>query len=140
MAAKKFRAAYLPDFLFRPAAILVGLLAASLAGYLHSALAALLIFTFVTYLTAIGQVWALGENSIRLRHFRWPQQKHAWPVRKRAFALTLVAATMLAFADIVVVLAGFVLPEKDVAIVGIAMRPCSHRRLRVAGRPDACDG
>jgi O-antigen/teichoic acid export membrane protein len=122
MAARYFRTAYVPDFLFRPAALLAGLVAASFAGLLHSAFAALIIFTCVTYATAIGQAWALRGKGLGLRHFQVPNLRFARVVRSRAFALTLVSATMLAFADIVVLVAGLLLPEHDVAVVGVCMR------------------
>jgi O-antigen/teichoic acid export membrane protein len=122
MAARKFRIAYAPDFLFRPAALFIGLLIGAFAGWVHSAFAALIVFVSVTYLTALGQAVALRDSGIALRHFAWPKAAFAKRVRAKAFSLTLVSATMLAFADIVILLSGFVLPEKDVAVVGIAMR------------------
>lgn len=122
MAARFFKTAYAPDFLFRPSALLIGLLGGALAGWVDSAVSALVVFTTVTYLTAVGQAWALGSFGIKLRHFAWPKATFAQRVRTRAFSLTLVSATMFAFADIVILVSGFVLPERDVAVVGIAMR------------------
>jgi O-antigen/teichoic acid export membrane protein len=122
MAARYFKTAYMPDLLFRPAALLVGLIAAALAGWLQSSFAALVIFVVVTYVTTIGQAWALKGNRLSLRHLGWPRKFLAKPIRSRAVALTLVSATMLAFADIVTLVAGFILPERDVAIAGVAMR------------------
>jgi O-antigen/teichoic acid export membrane protein len=122
MAARMFKIAYAPDFLFRPSAFLVGLLAGSLAGWLHSAVAALIVFVSVTYLTAVGQAVALRGFGVSVAHLKWPRAAFAKRVRAKAFSLTLVSATMLAFADIVILVSGFVLPEKDVAVVGIAIR------------------
>jgi O-antigen/teichoic acid export membrane protein len=122
MAAQYFKTSYMPDFLFRPAAFLLGLLAASIVGVLHGPIAALIIFTSVTYLTAVGQAYVLGGKAIGLRHFREVRKSFARKLRARAFAMTLVSATMLAFADIVVLLSGFILPEPDVAVIGITMR------------------
>jgi O-antigen/teichoic acid export membrane protein len=122
MAVRLFTVAYAPDFLFRPSAFLVGLLAGALAGWVDSAATALTVFVTVTYLTAVGQAVALKGHGISLRHFSWPKTAFAKRVRAKAFSLTLVSATMLAFADIVILVSGFVLPEKDVAVVGIAMR------------------
>ena len=122
MAARAFKTAYMPDFIFRPAVFLTGLVAASLVGLLHTAWAALAIFVGITYLAAVGQAWFLDQDSIGLRHLRFTRASHANALRKRALALTLVAAAMLAFADIVMLLAGFVLAEKDVAVVGISLR------------------
>jgi O-antigen/teichoic acid export membrane protein len=122
MAAKYFKTSYMPDFLFRPAAFLVGLVIASFVGVLHGPLAALSIFVFVTYLTAVGQAFFLRGKAIGLRHLTTARPRFARNLRARAFAMTLVSAMMLAFADIVVLLSGFILPESDVAIIGIAMR------------------
>jgi O-antigen/teichoic acid export membrane protein len=97
-------------------------LAGAIGGWLHSSLAALIVFVSVTYLTAIGQAILLKDRGISPRHFAWPRAAFAKRVRAKAFSLTLVSATMLAFADIVILISGFVLPEKDVAIVGIAVR------------------
>jgi O-antigen/teichoic acid export membrane protein len=122
MAARYFKTAYMPDLLFRPAALLIGLLAAGLAGWLQSAQAALVIFVAVTYLTSFGQAWALKGNRLSFSHLGWPRIFFARRIRSRAIALTLVSATMLAFADIVIMVSGFILPERDVAIAGVAMR------------------
>jgi O-antigen/teichoic acid export membrane protein len=122
MAARFFKTAYAPDFLFRPSALLMGLISGAFAGWVNSAVSALVVFTTVTYLTAVGQAWALKGFGIKLRHFSLPKAAFAKRVRSRAFSLTLVSATMFAFADIVILVSGFVLPERDVAVVGIAMR------------------
>jgi O-antigen/teichoic acid export membrane protein len=121
-AAKYFKTAYMPDFLFRPAALLMGLAAGAWLGWVASDVAALVVFVIVTYLTAAVMAWALKGQGISIRHFSWSRAAFAKRIRARAFSLTLVSATMLAFADIVVVVAGFILPEREVAIVGIAMR------------------
>ena len=122
MAERMFKTAYAPDFLFRPSAFLAGLLAGSLAGWVSTAVTALIVFASVTYLTAVGQAMAMKGLGISARHFAWPRAAFARRVRAKAFSLTLVSATMLAFADIVILASGFILPEKDVAVVGIAMR------------------
>ncbi len=122
MAERRFTIAYAPDFLFRPSAFLVALVAGAMGGWLHSALAALFAFVGVTYLTALGQAFALKQSGVSPRHFAWPKAAFAKRVRAKAFSLTLVSATMLAIADIVILISGFVLPEKDVAVVGIAVR------------------
>lgn len=121
-SVRYFKTSYIPDFVFRPLALLIGLFAASLAGALHSATAALIIFVAVTYLTAIGQAWVLGSQRVGFHHLAWPRAVFAKRMRQRAFALTLVSATMFAFADIVVLISGFVLSEADVAVVGVTMR------------------
>jgi O-antigen/teichoic acid export membrane protein len=122
VAVRYYKTSYMPDLMFRPAAFLIALLAASLAGFLHSAIAALSIFTFVTYMAVVGQVWALKSHRLSWKTLGWPRKFFARHLRSRALALTLVSATMLAFADVVITVAGFILPERDVAIAGVAMR------------------
>jgi O-antigen/teichoic acid export membrane protein len=73
-------------------------------------------------LTTIGHALALKGNCISWKHFGWPRRFFANKIRSRAVALTLVSATMLAFADVVIMVAGFLLPERDLAIAGVAMR------------------
>jgi O-antigen/teichoic acid export membrane protein len=121
MAARKFKTAYMPDFLFRPSLLLFAILLVAGLGWLTTAGAALLLFVAVTYATAVLQFYALGHT--------WSGQakgiisaRFKKGLRYRAVALTLVSATMLAFADIVVVVAGMVLPPEQVAIAGVAIR------------------
>lgn len=122
MVERLFKTAYLPDFLFRPAALLLGLVAGALTGWVSTAVAALTVFVCVTYLTAVGQSLALKGKGLLLRHLARPRASFVKKLRSKALSLTLVSATMLAFADIVTLISGWVLPEKDVAIVGVAMR------------------
>ncbi len=122
MAARFFKTAYMPDFLFRPSAFLVGLLAGAYVGWVHNAFTALIVFVSVTYLTGVGQSLALQGRGLSLRHLAPPRPAFVKKLRAKAFSLTLVSATMLAFADIVILVSGWILPEKEVAVVGIAMR------------------
>lgn len=122
VAVRYYKTSYLPDFILRPGAWLVGILGLALFGYLHTALATLIVFVVVTYLAMVVQASWLGVHRLSFKHFGWPRNFFAKPLRSRAMALTLVSITMLAFADIVVMVASFVMPERDVAIAGVAMR------------------
>ncbi len=122
MAARFFRTAYLPDFLFRPSAFLTGLIAGAFTGWVHNAVTALIVFIMITYMTAFGQSWVLQQHGLSFKHLAPPRTSFVKKLRARAFSLTLVSGMMLAFADIVVLISGWVLPERDVAVVGIAMR------------------
>lgn len=122
VAVRYYKTSYVPDFILRPGAFLVGILALSFLGMLHTALATLIVFVTVTYLAMFGQSWALHQHRVAFKHLGWPRKFFARPLRSRALALTIVSATMLAFADVVVLVASFVLPEREVAIVGVAMR------------------
>lgn len=122
VAVRYYRTSYVPDFILRPGAFLIGIFALSLMGLLNTALVTLIVFASVTYLAMFGQSWALHEHRVGFKHLGWPRKFFARPLRSRAFALTIVSATMLAFADVVILVASFVLPEKEVAIAGVAMR------------------
>lgn len=122
VAVRFYKTSYVPDFILRPGAFLIGIFALSILGMLHTALAALIVFVTVTYLAMFGQSWALHQHRVSFKHLGWPRKFFARPLRSRALALTIVSATMLAFADVVILVASFVLPEREVAIAGVAMR------------------
>jgi O-antigen/teichoic acid export membrane protein len=121
-AARYYKTSYVPDFLVRPALFLSGLLIASLVGLLTHAWHALAVFVFVTFVTAVMQHLVLKNEALSLQHFKRPRSSFARKLRSRALALTIVSATMLAFSDIVILLGGIILPEKDLAVMGISMR------------------
>jgi O-antigen/teichoic acid export membrane protein len=122
VAVRYYRTSYIPDFILRPGAFLIGIFVLSLLDVLHTALVTLIVFVTVTYMAMVGQAWALHEHRVSFKHLGWPRKFFAKPLRSRALALTLVSATMLAFADVVILVASFVLPEREVAIAGVAMR------------------
>ncbi len=121
-AERRYHLAYVPDFILRPLMFLLFLISVYLLSLEVDAAYVVLAFTVTTYLAAIGQAWSLGESSWSIRHLKWPHKRFSKLIRSRALALTLVSATMLAIADIVTLLSGFILPSDDVAIVGITMR------------------
>ena len=121
-ANRRIELAYIPDFLVRPTLFLVTLLLANAAGVKLDMFKVLLIFTAITLLTAIVQAYLLGQDGLRLADFRTSRPAFSRRLRSRAFALTIVSAVALAFADIVTLVAGLVLPPDDVAVVGITIR------------------
>jgi O-antigen/teichoic acid export membrane protein len=121
-AERRYHLAYVPDFILRPLMFLIFLISVFFLSYKVDPIFVILVFTFAAYVTSVGQALALGKNALSFRHIAWPRPLYGKRMRSRAIALTLVSATMLAIADIVTLIAGFLLPEDDVAIVGITVR------------------
>jgi O-antigen/teichoic acid export membrane protein len=119
---KRVALSYVPDFLVRPGLFLLVLLL--FAGLKVEATPTLVLLAFVgvTYLVTIGQVFILGDMALRVTSFEWPRRAFVSRIRFRALSLAIVSAVMLAFADIVTLTASILLPEHDVALVGVAMR------------------
>jgi O-antigen/teichoic acid export membrane protein len=121
-AERRYHLAYVPDFIIRPLMFLVFLLSVFALSYAVDPLYVLFVFAITAYIAAVGQAWYLGKNALSFRHLAWPRALYGKRMRSKAVALTLVSATMLAIADIVTLVAGFLLPEDEVAIVGITVR------------------
>lgn len=121
-AERRYHLAYVPDFILRPFMFLIFLVGVFALSYKVDPIYVILAFTLTAYVAAVGQAWSLGKNALSIRHLKWPRPLYGKRMRSKAIALTLVSATMLAIADIVTLVAGFLLPEEQVAIVGITVR------------------
>lgn len=119
---RRIELSYVPDFLIRPVLFLLGLLALEATGHATTAVSVLVVFVAVTYATSLGQAFVLGRKGLNVGDFGWPRQALTKRLRARAAALTIVSAVSLAFADIVTIVAAFVLPVSEAAIVGICIR------------------
>jgi O-antigen/teichoic acid export membrane protein len=119
---RRLEVAYVPDFLVRPTILLVYVAVAWFLGYKVGMVDVLVVFTLASVIAAIGQAIALRPQGIAFTNWSAPRQKFAAVLRSRAFALTIVAASLLATADIITLVAGFILPASDVAVVGITIR------------------
>ena len=119
---RQFELGYVPDFLVRPALFLLALVLAYITGFKLDMILVLTIFTVVTLATAIGQAYLLGGDGLTFANLIPARSSFTKRVRSRALALTVVSAVALAFADIVTLVAGFILPADDVAVVGITIR------------------
>jgi O-antigen/teichoic acid export membrane protein len=113
---------YVPDFLVRPGLFLFTLLLLSGLKVEASPVLVLTVFVAITYAVSIGLAVILGRKGLNLLNLGWPRKRQSRQIRNRALSLMIVSAVMLAFADIVTLLAAFLLPEHDVAIVGVTMR------------------
>ncbi len=119
---RRFNAAFIPDFVVRPGMLLAYVLVSFLSGHRPGIIEVLIVFTVASWTMAAVLAYQLRDVGVSFHGFSFPRGKFAKLLRSRAFALTLVAATLLAIADIVTLLAGFLLPAADVAVVGITMR------------------
>jgi O-antigen/teichoic acid export membrane protein len=119
---RRFNVAFIPDFVVRPGILLAFVLLSFLVGHKPGIVEVLIVFTLASWSMAAVLAYQLRDVGVSLRGFSFPRGKFANLLRSRAFALTLVAATLLAIADIVTLLAGFLLPAADVAVIGITMR------------------
>ncbi len=119
---RRFQLSYVPDFIVRPGLFLVIMAGLWLSGATPGAVAALMVFAGVGTTVALGQAFILGYDGLLPLHWRRTIPRFTRVIRNRAFALVIVSTVTLAFADIVTLLAGLVLPPDDVAIVGITMR------------------
>ena len=117
-----FKLAYVPDLLLRPALFLLLLLIAWGSGFDLHMTSVIVMFVAGTFAITIGQAVVLGHRGLGLGDFGRTRAMLVRPLRSRAVALTIVSMVALAFADIVTLVAGLVLPEADVAVVGITMR------------------
>ncbi len=121
-SVKRFELSYVPDFLVRPALLLAGLLVPWMAGYSFGVISVLMLFVGIVYVVAIGQGIMLGKHNLLLAGIAAPRKRFASALRGRVLSLAVVSAVALAFADIVTLVAGLILPEHDVAVVGVAVR------------------
>jgi O-antigen/teichoic acid export membrane protein len=124
-SVKRFELSYVPDFLVRPALLLAGLLVPWAAGISFGVISVLILFVGIVYVVAIGQGIMLGPQNLLAAGIAQPRKRFASALRGRVLSLTIVSAVALAFADIVTLVAGLILPEHDVAVVGVSVRLCS---------------
>ncbi len=118
---KRFHLSYVPDFIFRPGLLLAVLLPAFLAGYRPALTEVLFTIITIAFAVAIGQALIIGRSI--LPSSLLPKRHDLVPLlRGRAFAMVIVAAVTMSFADIVTLLGGLFLPAHDVAELGIAVR------------------
>jgi O-antigen/teichoic acid export membrane protein len=113
---------YVPDFLYRPGLLLLFLIAAWLWRLPLSINLVLTVFVTANTLVAVLQALQLGRDGTFQGIGTRAAHKLRNGLRGRAMALVLVGAVAAAFSDIVTVIAGLFLPERDVAIVGVTIR------------------
>jgi O-antigen/teichoic acid export membrane protein len=121
-SVRRFELSYVPDFLVRPVLLLAGLLVPWALGVPFGLVSVLMLFVGIVYVVGFGQAAMLGPKNLLASGIAKPRKRFASALRGRVLSLTIVSAVALAFADIVTLTAGLILPERDVAIVGVAVR------------------
>ncbi len=119
---RRFELSYVPDFLVRPVLLLAGLLVPWALGLPFGVVAVLILFVSIVYVVALGQGVMLGRDNLLVMGLHKPRKRFAAALRGRVVSLTIVSAVALAFADIVTLVSGLILPEHDVAVVGVCVR------------------
>jgi O-antigen/teichoic acid export membrane protein len=82
----------------------------------------LIAFSFIVFAVAIWQAHRLGRDGLSFVHWRADRPLFRRLLRGRALSLVIVSGVTLAFADIVMLIAGILLPSSEVAVVGVAVR------------------
>lgn len=121
-ADRRVELGYVPDFLVRPVLFLLVILFGYLMGFTWNSHTILLTFAAMAYVTALGQAFILAPAGLAPLSYSAPRQAFSSRLRPRAFALTIVSAVAFAFADIVTMVAGLILPADEVALVGVTIR------------------
>ncbi len=121
-ADRRVELGYVPDFLVRPLLFLLVIVSGYLSGFTWTMNAVLLAFALTAYATALGQAFKLSPAGLAPLSYESPRQTFVRRLRPRAYALTIVSAVAFAFADIVTMVAGLILPADEVALVGVTIR------------------
>lgn len=117
-----FPLSYVPDFIVRPGLFLLAIVGFILTGLSHNVYAVLGAFAVFVWVVGIGQSMMMQGQGLQLSHWREYRSRYSRVLRPRSFALLVVSVVSFAFADIVMLLAGFLLPAEDAAIAGVAVR------------------
>lgn len=121
-SVKKFVLSYAPDFLIRSGALLIYITLLSAIGFKISVFHALLAFVVILYLTSLGQAYVLGRQGPIPSDLAAARTKLTARLRPRAMSLALVALVATSFADLVTMIAGFLLPSDELAILAVTVR------------------
>ena len=117
-----FPLSYVPDFIVRPGLFLLTIIAFIMMGLHHNVLAVLAAFVLFVWLTGIGQSVLMKGQGLSLSHLKSYRRRYGRVLRPRSLALLVVSIVAFAFADVVMLLAGFLLPAEDAAVAGVAIR------------------
>ena len=119
---RRFSLSYVPDFLFRPAILLVYLAGAWILGHTLPLTSVLWVLVLGTAAVAVVQAFMLGRQGPLPYLFHRSRRRLAPYLRGRAMALVIVAAVAASLADLVTLLGGLFLSSTEVAELGIAVR------------------
>ena len=122
---RRYKLAFLPDFIFRPGLFFIYITGAFLLGF-HLSLVHVL-WAFIASNTIVAGVWAflMRPDGLKFSHWWQAKPKLTAALRNRLVALTIVAGVTTLFADVVTLIGGFLLPHDQVALVGLTIRLAS---------------
>jgi O-antigen/teichoic acid export membrane protein len=119
---RRFKLSFAPDFIARPSLLLLYVLVLTWLGVKISLLHALIAFVVVLYIVSIVQAFILGRNGAIPTDIAKSRPKLTKALRPRALSLAIVALVATSFADLVTMIAGFLLPSEDVAVLAVTVR------------------
>lgn len=119
---RRFDLSYLPDFVLRAGLILLAILAIVAFTSVPNIAWVLWAVVVSSYIAAGVQAWLLGSSGLLPRVLSVQRRNLAPFYRLRAAALLVGAFVSVAFAEIVTLIAGLLLPPAEVAVLGIAVR------------------
>ena len=122
---RRYKLAFLPDFIFRPGLFFIYIAGAFVLGFQLSLIHVL--WVFIASNTIVASVWAylMGSDGLKFNHWWQVKPKLTSALRNRLLALTVVAAVTTLFADVVTLIGGFLLPHDQVALLGLTIRLAS---------------
>ncbi|MFO1033042.1 MAG: hypothetical protein U1E15_02745 [Hyphomicrobiales bacterium] len=118
---RRFPLSYVPDFIVRPLLFLLILAGLFAMGWVRL-VPLLAVFAGCVWAVALGQAVIMGRGGLLPRAWLQARRVFAARLRPRAFALLVVSLVAYSFADIVMLLAGFLLPPDEAAVAGVAVR------------------
>jgi O-antigen/teichoic acid export membrane protein len=119
---KLYAATLVPDNVVRPGIFLLFIGAAYIFGIALPLVTVLIAYVASNAVTALIQIPFVADKLPQGADFIRPRTKFASVVRRRSFAIAIVAAVATMFADIVTLLGGMILPPEDVGILGVTIR------------------
>ncbi|MGE4248571.1 MAG: hypothetical protein AB7F09_04230 [Parvibaculaceae bacterium] len=139
-----FNLSYVPDFVLRSGLIFLAIMVIIALAPQPEMVWVLWAIVISTYAAALIQAVLLGRSGVLAKAFSARRRSLAAFYRLRAGALLVGAFVSVAFAEIVTLVAGLLLPPADVAVVGIAVRLASIagfvvQTMQVIAIPDLTD-
>jgi O-antigen/teichoic acid export membrane protein len=122
---RRYKLAFLPDFIFRPGLFFIYIAGAFALGFQLSLIHVL--WAFIASNTIVSFTWALlmREGGLKFSFWSATNAKLTASLRNRLLALMIVAAVTTLFADVVTLIGGFLLPHDQVALLGLTIRLAS---------------
>jgi O-antigen/teichoic acid export membrane protein len=122
---RRYKLAFLPDFIFRPGLFFIYIAGAFFLGYKLSLIHVL--WAFIASNTIVAAVWAfiMGQDGLKFSHWFQARPRLTAALRGKLLALSIVAAVTTLFSDVVTLIGGFLLPHDQVALLGLTIRLAS---------------